>query len=62
MLCGKGLLRSDSDPTWYSPTSIAQLAALFTANSDSKFKLLAGDTGRGKSTNNIIHYALSRDI
>lgn len=49
LMCSQGNLRSDSDPTWYSPTSIAQLAALFTAKPDSKFKLVAGDTGRGKS-------------
>ena len=49
VLCSGGLLKSGSDPAWYSPTSIAQLAALFAANSDSKFKLIAGDTGRGES-------------
>ena len=40
--------RSESDPAWYSPESMAQVAALLAANPSSKFKFIAGDTGKGK--------------
>ena len=39
--------RAESDPQWYAPTSLEELAALYTANPNSKIKLLTGDTGRG---------------
>ena len=42
-----GLKKAESDPSWYSPTSLSELAAIFTAHSNSSFRLLAGDTGRG---------------
>ena len=37
----------ESGPAWYSPTSMAQLAALFSANSSSTFQFVAGGTGKG---------------
>ena len=41
--------RAESDPLWYRPSSLEELAALYNANSDKKIKLIAGDTGRGES-------------
>lgn len=42
--------RLESDPDWYSPTSMAQVAALFAAHTDSTFRFVAGDTGKGEDT------------
>ena len=39
--------RAESDPQWYAPASLEELAALYTANPNSKIKLITGDTGRG---------------
>lgn len=40
-------MRVESDPQWFCPPSLKDLAALYNANSDKKIKLIAGDTGRG---------------
>ena len=41
--------RLESDPCWYAPSSLAELAALCAANPDSSYRLVGGDTGRGKT-------------
>ena len=43
--CGR--VREESDPQWYSPSSMEELSVIYNANLSSKIKLLAGDTGRG---------------
>ena len=40
--------RAESDPLWFCPSSLEELAALYNANSDKRIKLVAGDTGRGE--------------
>ena len=47
--------RAESDPQWYAPASLEELAALYTANPDSKIKLITGDTGRGMYLLNELH-------
>lgn len=44
----------ESDPDWYCPTSMAQVAALFSANPDTSFRFVAGDTGKGITTTRTI--------
>ena len=39
-----------SDPSWYSLISLAEVAALISANPDAKFRFIAGDTGRGQDS------------
>ena len=39
--------RAESDPQWYALSSLEEVAALYSANPDSKVKLITGDTGRG---------------
>ncbi len=46
-----GVKRAESNPAWYAPSSLAELAAIFTANPDSTFRLIGGDTGRGENQN-----------
>ena len=43
--------RVESDPQWYTPTSLEELAALYTAKPNSKIKLITGDTGQGINNN-----------
>ena len=45
-LC-RGYKSSKSDPAWYSPTSLSQVAALIRENPNAKFRFIAGDTGKG---------------
>ena len=45
--CQGYYLKSESDPSWYSPTSIAQVAALIHANPEATYRFIAGDTGKG---------------
>ena len=46
--------RAESDPQWYVPTSLDELAALYTANPNSRIKLITGDTGRGTLPNKYL--------
>jgi xanthine dehydrogenase iron-sulfur cluster and FAD-binding subunit A len=46
--------RVESDPQWYTPTSLEELAALYAANPNNKIKLIAGDTGRGITSVKVI--------
>ncbi len=39
--------RQDSDPAWYTPSSLAELNALLTSKSGARYRLVAGDTGKG---------------
>ena len=51
--------RLESDPDWYSPTSMAQVAALFAAHTDTTFRFVAGDTGKGEGTFMPEHVSIS---
>ena len=40
----------NTDPLWYSPSSLKELSALYNDNIGSKIKLVSGGTGGGEIT------------